>query len=192
MSAHDFTVPQAGSASGSADTTGDRKADAIRRFGLVNAALAQVGEGTVLMPKHARRDVWLALESARDPFLMSVAKRLQVEATGGRPLTVCFGRRVRRIPGMKQFVGTDLAHTPYGDGCGVVFADSTKRFCSYCPDCRRKPGGRLAADVLRRTVGLVAKGRFPVVGGWRVTCSGCGVTFSTTTPQRSRCDSCQH
>lgn len=191
MSAHDVTLHHAERPASSADRTGERRAEAVRQFAVLNAALAQVGVGNSLFPKHARRDVWLALDQACDPFILSVAKQIQLEATGGRPLAVCFGRRVRRIPEMRQFVGTDLAHMSFGDGCGVIFADSAARFSRYCPDCRKKPGGRLRAEILARAI-AASEGRFLLHGGWRLTCSGCGERFSTASPQRRRCDNCRH
>jgi ribosomal protein L33 len=95
----------------------------------------------------------------------------------------------------KQVVDTDIAHTPAGDGCGVVFADSVSLqrpvFSRYCPDCRRKPGGRFRYEILMRCV-AACSGRIAVSGGWRLTCSGCGERFFATTPQRRRCDQCRH
>jgi hypothetical protein len=157
----------------------------------VNEFLARLGEGAVIT-RGTRRKVWEELERARDAFATAAeAKRLQIEATGGRPLTVCFGRRMRRVHEMKQFVDTDVAHTPFGDGCGAIFVDSVSRFSRYCPACRKKPGGRLHAEVLARCI-AASEGRFLLHGGWRLACSGCGERFSAPTPQRRRCNNCRH
>jgi hypothetical protein len=181
----------------SADTSGDLHTDAARRFALINGALVQAGEGTVL-PAHARRAVRWELEAARDPFTTAQAKRLQVAVVGDRPLAVCFGRRARQTPP----VGGALL--PFGDGCGIIFADSKSRFARYCPNCQRKPGGRLQEEVLRQRL-AAAEGRAMVrhswltpgfapeheVAGWRVTCS-CGKRFVAAAPQRRLCDNCRH
>jgi hypothetical protein len=175
----------------SADTSGDSiYATTGARFAAIHKALAEVGEKTVL-PRNARRQVWDELERAREPVSSAEAKRLQIEASDGRPLTVCFGRRMRRIPELKQFVDTDVAHTPFGDGRGAIFTDSLNRFSRYCPDCRKKPGGRLRAEILSRCI-AACEGRFFTHGGWRLTCRGCGERFVATVPQQRRCDRCRH
>lgn len=182
----------------SADTSGERDAEAARRFALINSALAQAGEGTVL-PEHTCRAVGQALGDTCDPFTMAQAKRLQIAAVGDRPLAVCLGRARWKI---RPFSGALL---PFGDGCGIIFADSRSRFARYCPGCREKPGGRLRDEVLRKRLAAV-EGRVAVkhswltpefapeneIAGWRVTCSGCGERFFAATPQRRRCDSCRH
>jgi hypothetical protein len=193
MGAHKFTLPGDQPKSVSADTSGEPFANSRRIFREVQRALVEVGEGQV-MPRSARRDVWGALERARAPITAAQAKRLQLQVTD-RPLTVCFGRRVRRIPEMRQFVDTDVAHAPFGDGCGVVFADSTSSrrpvFSRYCPGCRKKPGGRRRAEILARCI-AACEGRFLLPGGWRLSCSACGERFFAPTPQRRRCDHCRH
>jgi hypothetical protein len=177
------------------DTSADISGESIyetasARLASMHKFLADVGAGTVL-PRSACRQVWDELDRVRDSVSSAVAKRLQIEASGGRPLAVCFGRRMRRVREMQQFVGTELAHMSFGDGCGVIFADSAARFSRYCPDCRKKPGGRLRAEILARAI-AASEGRFLLHGGWRVTCSGCGERFSTASPRRRRCDNCRH
>jgi hypothetical protein len=197
VAAHDFTVPLSSSGSSSADVSGDLSADALRLFAAVNDALAKAGEGTVL-PVYARRSVQKALAEAREPFTTPQAKRVQSAAVGDRPLGVCVGRRARKTPALAG------ALLPFGDGCGKVFADSRTRFARYCPDCRRKPGKRLAEETLRGRLDA-AEGRAPIryswltaafepeseLAGWRITCS-CGERFFARTRQRRRCDNCRH
>ena len=197
MGTHEFTVLRLEGDSSSADTSGDLHADAARRFALINSALVQAGEGTVL-PVHARRAVRQALADARDPFTTAQAKRHQVAAVGDRPLAVCFGRRARQTP------PAGGALLSFGDGCGVIFADSRSRFARYCPNCQRKPGKRLQDEILRQRL-AAGEGRAMVrhswltpgfapefeVAGWRITCS-CGERFTATTRQRRRCDNCRH
>ena len=164
------------------------------RFRAIHLALVAIGEGGVLS-KRERRQFWEAFEQARGSVSRLEGKRLQIEVAEGRPLTVCFGRRVRRIEEMIQFVGTDIAHTPLGDGCGVVFPDSVSAsrpiFRRYCSRCRQKPGRRIRSEILARCI-AACEGRIPVVGGWRLSCHGCGERLFTQTPQRRRCDRCRH
>jgi hypothetical protein len=175
----------------SADISGDSiYGMAAARFTAIQNFLAEIGEGNVL-PRLMRRQVWTEIERAREAVSTVEAKLLQIQASEGRPLTLCFGRRMRRILEMKQFVGTDVAHTSFGDGCGTIFADSTTRFSRYCPDCRKKPGGRLRGEILARCI-AACEGRFLLHGGWRLTCRGCGERFFAPTPQRRRCDRCRH
>jgi hypothetical protein len=189
----------------SADITGDFderiQSEAAARFAHIREYLARLGEGAIV-PRNSRAAIREEFGRARDAVSSLEAKRLQIEVSEGRPLTLCFGRRVRRIAEMKQVVDTegqcvdtDIAHTPAGDGCGVVFADSVSLqrpvFSRYCPNCRRKPGGRLRNQILARCV-AACSGRVAVPGGWRLTCSGCRERFFATTPQRRRCDQCRH
>jgi hypothetical protein len=167
---------------------------AYERFHAIHKALIDIGEGEIL-PRKERRQAREALEQARAAVSSLEAKLLQIEAAGGRPLTVCFGRRIRRIEEMMQFVGTDIAHTPFGDGCGVVFPDSVSAsrpiFRRYCSRCREKPGGRIRSEILARSI-AASEGRIAVAGGWRLSCHGCGERFFTQTPQRRRCEHCRH
>lgn len=114
-------------------------------FGAIHRALSdEAGEGRILT-RQQRRDVYEGLEQARlaveEVDSMARAKRLQTDAAGGRPLTVCFGRRA---PSFSSF----------GNGCGLVFADSLSRFSLYCPLVGGSPEDvwrekRTRSDVLR-------------------------------------------
>jgi len=198
-------APRKGSPT-SADTSGELFADSRRRFREIQAALSELGEENVL-PRQMRRDVWEALEQARENVSTVEAKRLQLDATSGHPLTVCFGRRVRRIPRRisESGPGETLALLAYGDGCGVVFVDSERRFARYCPKCREKPGRRFRDELVRRRA-AADEGRIRVrqswliaaskpeseIAGWKLSCTGCGERFFAPTPQRRRCDRCRH
>lgn len=103
-----------------------------------------------------RRELW---DAQWQPILAlhdgSLAKRLQLQASDGEPLTVCFGKRARSTavapPHQKQVY-------PYGDGCGLVHPDSTglrrPSFRYYCPRCRQQETKRQA------------KARSDSVGDW--------------------------
>jgi hypothetical protein len=168
-------------------------------FAAIQEALAeQAGEGSILPPA-ARRDVYGAVAQARAPIVerhggRKVAKLIQIKATGGRPLAVCFGRGARRVNGRIHFA-------PYGDGCGRLFVDeSLVRFSRYCPECRKKPGGRFKQEAISRAQ-AGASGRIRVVRYdaeanpvevWRLSCSSCGERFDTLEPRVRRCDRCRH
>jgi hypothetical protein len=178
----------------SPDTSGDLYADAVRGFALIHDALAEVGEGDVLS-RSGRRKFWEAIESARDRLGSVEGKRAQMEASA-RPLTVCFGRRAhRRIPELKLLVDAEISWGTFGDGCGVIFADSVTDsrpvFARYCPVCREKSERRRRNEIVAR-VAAAAEGRVRVPGGWRLTCRGCGERFSAPTPRRRRCPQCRH
>jgi rRNA maturation endonuclease Nob1 len=165
-------------------------------FAAIQEALAhEAGEGAVLTPQD-RRNVWEGLEQAwaaiaeaRGP---QAAKRVQREAVGGRPLTVCFGQRARRINGRIHFA-------TYGDGCGRVFVDDSPSRRRYCPSCQKKPGGRLKREAIARAQ-AGAEGRCRLVRWdaegnrvevWRLSCSSCGERFDTLEPRVRRCDRCR-
>jgi hypothetical protein len=118
------------------------------------------------------------------------AKQLQLEASGGRPLRPCIGKT-----GTIRVDGEIRIGKAAGDGCGVIFADSTSNrwpsFAGYCPECRKKRHLRReqerAEQARKRGAGL----------GWRhdgrrwfhVKCS-CGRYFFTSVPHRTSCKRC--
>jgi hypothetical protein len=177
-------------------------------FQAVHEALAAKGEGTVL-PRDARRHAWERLEQARraveEVASRAWAKHLQRRATGGHPLTICFGRRVRRVPELAQFGrpdsswAEDIVYKSWGDGCGAIFTDSADVFARYCTRCRSRPGGYFGDKVIRERVaadeGRIRVHRYDQEGNrvlaWRVTCTACGERFETLEPRVRRCDPCR-
>jgi predicted RNA-binding Zn-ribbon protein involved in translation (DUF1610 family) len=147
-----------------------------------------------------RRELWDAqwqpLLALRDRGL---AKRLQLDAADGHPLTVCFGKRARSTavppPHHSQVY-------PYGDGCGLVYPDSVglrrPTFRYYCPQCGTSETGRqrnarsLAVAQLR---GLEPVLTFDENGqptpAWAGSCTSCGEDFVTTDRRVSRCNRCR-
>jgi hypothetical protein len=185
----------------SADRTGDRYyADARAQFFGYQRTLEAIGEGA-FVSRALRREFRAHLDAAIYSAAGSVvAKQAQIDAGEGRPLTFCFGStKHRRLPELKNWPLDHLGLSEIvwgfsGDGCGGIFVDSTTDsrpvFAAYCPVCREKGHGRRAGEVIAGIARLF-QGRFPAYGGWRVTCT-CGERFFTTTPQRTRCDGCQH
>src|SRR5215213_173735 len=156
-------------------------AAAVGRFAEIHAYLVAVGVGA-RVPRGQRLRVWRAVQTqiGNDAQLAtSEAKRAQIEASGGRPLTFCFGR-ICRVPPLKQLVGAEIV---WGDGCGIVVPDSTEsrrgpifaRYCSACGESKQ----RRHETVIARLAATVWSGRMRVTGGWRVTCSGCSERFFT-------------
>jgi hypothetical protein len=147
-----------------------------------------------------RRELW---DAQWQPVLALVdralAKRLQLEASGGEPLTVCFGKRARTV-------AVPLPHNnqiyPYGDGCGLVHPDSVglrrPSFRYYCPSCRQWETGRQAkarSDAVAQWQGFEPMLTFDEHGqptpGWLGSCTRCGDDFLTTGRRVRRCDKCR-
>lgn len=107
------------------------------------------------------------------------AKRLQLEATKDSPLTVCIGELYR----------DGLAGSLRGDGCGVVFRDSTSisRFASYCPKCRERKFAR-ELDA-RRRARLHGRQAVPLPDGSYLYFGKCwcGQAFKTDDVRQTRC-----
>jgi hypothetical protein len=176
----------------SPDRSGDLYLAAVAEFAAIQVFLLRVGEGYAL-PRVQRPKVREAIKQAGDALSTREAKQAQIEAAGGRPLTVCFGRdKHRRI---REMVAAEIAWGFFGDGCGVVFADSVMDsrpvFARYCSVCREKPESRRRSEILAWST-AAWEGRFAVAGGWRLACTGCGERFFSDTPQRRRCDNCRH
>jgi hypothetical protein len=181
----------------SADRTGEDAiyASAVTRFVEIYDFLAALGAGASV-PLGQRMKVWqdfMSQVGGAAKLSPIEAKRAQLEASAGRPLTFCFGR-ICRVPELKQLVDAKIV---WGDGCGVVFADSVTSsrpvFRRYCSACGKSKGRqRRREDIIDRVSAMVWSERLPALGGWRVTCSNCGERFFARTPQRRRCDNCRH
>lgn len=147
-----------------------------------------------------RRELW---DAQWQPVLAlhdrALAKRLQLQASDGKPLTVCFGKRARTIavppPHHKQVY-------PYGDGCGLVHPDSTglrrPSFRNYCPRCRQRETRRQTkarSDAVAQWLGLEPVLAFDEHGqplpAWLGSCSRCGKDFFTTDRRVRRCNDCR-
>jgi len=187
----------------SPDRSGDdRYLLAVDRFNSIQEFLELVGEGRAV-PRSFFPSILHMREWASNGLGPGAAKRAQLE--DGRPLTVCVGRtyreetrdgRMRSVRVRHRLSRTLIDWNQYGDGCGIVFADSTSErrftFASYCPVCREKSEVRRCSDLLSRAVRFATDGRFPVPGGWSTICTGCRKRFVARAPRRSRCDDCQH
>jgi hypothetical protein len=102
------------------------------------------------------------------------AKEVQRRAARGRvPLTVCVGRRLRRLPEhVLRFNAPDLLEY-YGDnivwvgsdGCGTIFADTNEPRLPklYCPRCARKAGNTMNAGLVKNALHRLRAARKQVV-----------------------------
>jgi len=148
-----------------------------------------------------RRELWDAQAQAvfALPGQRGLAKRLQLQASAGRPLTVCFGRRSRPVPLDAPF---DKRVFPYGDGCGLVYPDSTglqrPSFRYYCERCQRRKTElkrRAVAQAVATREGLHSVLVFDETGaavsGWSGNCRSCGDEFVTTSIRVRRCERCR-
>jgi hypothetical protein len=148
-----------------------------------------------------RRELW---DAHSQPLLAlswqrGLAKRLQLQAAAGRPLTVCFGKRARSLPLPAPHQAQVYA---FGDGCGLVHPDATglrrPSFRYYCHDCRRRESSRQAAAVSdgvarwqgrERVLAYDANGE--PVPAWYGQCSRCPNHFTSLQAQVRRCPRCQ-
>jgi hypothetical protein len=107
-------------------------------------------------------------------YPLLAAKRAQIEAGRGRPLTVCIGRFVHRLPeGLAEEVGAyekleenrratnpeskpiesvlRLGFSTYGDGCGDIIEDSRSfarpSFQAYCTGCHKRSTARMKSRI---------------------------------------------
>ncbi len=113
------------------------------------------------MRAHDARVLWDAQYQAHEAVVSRLsrkrAKENQREAGAGRrPLTVCVGKRARRLPeavlakhapDLLERYGDNIVPLGAGDGCGLIFVDSLadrvpKR---YCERCRKKAGNSMNA-----------------------------------------------
>jgi hypothetical protein len=150
-----------------------------------------------------RRELWdaqgqplLALPGQR-----SRAKRLQISAGAGRPLTVCFGKRARTVLTPD---GLETRIYAAGDGCGLVHPDSTglrrPGFRAYCHRCRQRETARQDAAQFE----LIARwqGRERVLASfpdhdspspaWHGHCTSCGQPYVADSARITRCEDCRN
>jgi hypothetical protein len=99
------------------------------------------------------------------------AKVIQREAAAGRPpLSVCAGRRVRRLPehvlrnnapDIWEDGGSLIWAAAYGDGCGVIILDSSEPRPpnKYCEDCAKKAGNTMNAGLAKNALARLRASR---------------------------------
>jgi len=148
-----------------------------------------------------RRQWRLAVELS-EQLSWPEAKELQLEASDGRPFTICYGHFGRTIAHAVRG-SVDLSYR-HGDGCGLVFLDSTSTrgshpFDCYCRECRRRATDR-KRKARSRTLAHNASFEEVVVGyaengsailAWSGECSVCGETFIASRIDARRCDRCR-
>ena len=90
-----------------------------------------------------------------------LANEVQQEAAGKRfPLTVCRGRKFRRLPedvlradapDLLEHYDENIVPLGYGDGCGRIILDTTepRRPKIYCDRCAKKAGKTLNAGLAK-------------------------------------------
>jgi hypothetical protein len=154
------------------------------------------------LPGSLRREVWDAqgLAPLALPDRLGELKRLQLAAGSGRPLTVCFGRRARKLPLQAPY---DRVAYPTGDGCGLVHPDSTglrrPNFRYRCPRCRDRL--TVLAEQALTHAQAASEGRFLYLvfdkrgqrfPAWVGPCSNCGLEFVNPKAQVRRCEVCRH
>jgi hypothetical protein len=168
-------------------------------FAHVHAILSLYEETKLTRP--LRRQCWDAqgLILLALPGRLRELKQLQIDASAGRPLTICFGHRARHLPLPAPF---NYVAYPEGDGCGLVYPDSTTlrrpSFRLYCPTCSKQT--TLLAKKALANAQALSQGRHRVVlinehgqpiPGWAGPCSSCGREFVDTEAQARRCARCQ-
>jgi hypothetical protein len=185
-------------------------------FAFIQRELALIGKGERLEGK-LKEALWVAQSDAAKAFRLSVgtageAKRLQAAAAGGTPLTVCVGRRLRRLPQdigdqldplgeVEEYRIPTLTWIRNGDGCGIVMPDEDRsRFRWYCNRCRKRTS-ELKDKAIRNVIAGWEVRRFRIVGrdqlgnrvdGWKVRCDKCQQWFFARVLQARTCPQCGH
>jgi hypothetical protein len=89
------------------------------------------------------------------------AKSLQREAARGRDvLTVCVGKKLRRLPeavlakhapDLLEHYGENIVSLGHGDGCGTIILDSTEPRApkTYCVRCADRTGNTMNAGLAK-------------------------------------------
>jgi hypothetical protein len=99
----------------------------------------------------------------------NAAKEIQRAASGGKdPLTVCHGRRLRRLPNdavrrvapafLERYPDGVLS-SPHGDGCGMIILDSAldRHPKRYCDACEARAGLTLNAGLAKSALARLRK-----------------------------------
>jgi len=99
------------------------------------------------------------------------AKEIQREAAGDRdPLTVCVGKRLRRLPqrvlakhapDLLEHYKENIVPLGAGDGCGVIFVDTLAERTPkmYCERCRKQAGNTMNAGKAKNARARLRKAR---------------------------------
>jgi len=142
----------------------------------------------------------------------SAVRAVQIDAAGGKPLTVCFGlsqraayeavlgltglptaklrQRTRDAIASQKIVRAPGISYSHGDGCGRTHHESrshSRLFKRYCKHCTTGSSNR--QKKLEREFWAEAHGKSR--GGSPDTCSVCPETFERTRPNQKRCPRCQ-
>jgi hypothetical protein len=181
-----------------------RRTRAVEEFRAVQEELRPL-EGQRLAGRQRSelwRRQWLLAAELSEQLGWPEAKELQLEACDGRPLTVCYGHLFRSTAHAVR--GSTDSTYRHGDGCGLVFLDSTSTrgrhpFACYCPGCSRRATDRnrrarskllaFEAGLEEVVVGYAQDGS--EVLAWSGECSKCGETFISSRIDARRCDRCR-
>jgi hypothetical protein len=123
------------------------------------------GPGSVIRDRQWAEKLWDAQSSSHRAVVAregsrKTAKRLQVEASQGRqPLTLCLGRRMRRLPEdeLRRTAPAYLQRFPDalvfggGDGCFTIIPDSVepRHPKKYCDRCAKRAGNTKNAGLTK-------------------------------------------
>jgi hypothetical protein len=147
---------------------------------------------------HWRHDLVPVERYAKGALLSHMAlaemKAVQGSATAGRPLTICDGKRYRRVRPPHWFAGVPTRSSSHGDGCGVVFPDSCRRASKiYCDRCSADDSNR--QRTMEAEARAYAAGRRKVLVDetpvWEGRCACCGGYFTNARPDTARCEECR-
>jgi hypothetical protein len=135
------------------------------------------GPGSVIEHKRYALGLWGAQWQAhRAVFAKTgsrmLAKDLQRKAARGRPpLTVCVGRKLRRLPEseLRRHAPDLLEHRGDnvvwigGDGCGTIILDSSEPRPpkKYCDGCAKKAGNTMNAGLAKNALARLKAARKP-------------------------------
>jgi hypothetical protein len=134
------------------------------------------GPGTVIGHVRYARGLWDAQWQAHRAVVaktgfLKEARRLRQKAVRGKPLlTICCGRRLRRLPeevlrynapDLLEHYGENIVPLGLGDGCWTITLDSTKERApkKYCDRCARKAGNTMNAGLARNALARLRASR---------------------------------
>lgn len=131
------------------------------------------GPGTFVADRRQAADLWEAQSQAhRAVFAVTQsrkrAKEIQRAAAGlnRQPLTICRGRRVRRVPepDLRKVAPAYMKVRPdgavwlgFGDGCGAIILDSLKprHPKMYCDHCSARTGRTMNAGLVKHALARI-------------------------------------